>query len=318
MATNYNGNSIVDYLKSVGRNSTYAERAKLAAQYGIQNYSGTATQNTQLLNLLRNETAGGTTIPTSGTTDKNVVETQESVDKLYKEAAAKNPVISQLANGGSSVDEIINALETGDLSGIYDWNGMPFSAEDQQEALSKAYEDNRLYYEAMQAKETADAEAKMARDQADYQNYLLTSGQNFEAEKSKADQSAANQGILFSGSRLQKEKNLARDYEQEQAYNRNKVADSLSSTARDFQYKYGNEAANSLNKYYNLGGNTFNPHVATGGVKSSGLSSVYSPSTYNFQGTTNTERASQANIRAANYLKNKGNKLLQTGYTNQL
>ncbi|WP_152414394.1 DUF3597 family protein [Halalkalibacterium ligniniphilum] len=48
-----NTNSIVDYLKSIGVNSSFANRQKLARQQGISNYKGTAAQNTQLLNKLR-------------------------------------------------------------------------------------------------------------------------------------------------------------------------------------------------------------------------------------------------------------------------
>lgn len=194
-----------------------------------------------------------------------------------------------------------------------DWQGQPFSVDDQQSALKKANEDNRLYYEALQTKETADAESKMAQDKADYQDFLISSGQNFEANKAKSDQSAANRGVLFSGSRVQKEKNLARGYEQEQNYQKNKIGSSIASEAGDFQYKYGNEAAKGLNKYYNLGGNTFNPNVARGGVGSSGLSNVYKTGDYNFQGTRNTERSATADTRAASYLWNKGNKLLSSG-----
>jgi hypothetical protein len=244
-------------------------------------------------------------------------ETQESVDKIYADAAASNPKIQELTQGGSSIEEIVHALSTGNLEGIVDFNGQPFSAEDQQEALNKAKEDNKLYYEALQAKETADAEADVAQQQEDYQNYLISSGQMFESDKAKGDQKAANQGVLFSGSRVQKEKNLQRAYEQDQAYTRNKVARNIGSTASDFQYKYGNEAAKNLNQYYKLGGNTFNPSVARGGVGSSGLSSVYQPSKYSYQGTRNTERMANANTRAAGYLWNRGNKLLSTGYKNQ-
>ncbi|WP_340083806.1 DUF3597 family protein [Siminovitchia sp. FSL H7-0308] len=46
-------NSIVDYLKSLGVDSSYANRKKLAAQHGIKNYTGTAAQNTLLLNQMR-------------------------------------------------------------------------------------------------------------------------------------------------------------------------------------------------------------------------------------------------------------------------
>lgn len=45
--------SIVDYLKSVGKDSSYSSRQNMAKQYGIDNYSGSAKQNTQLLNILR-------------------------------------------------------------------------------------------------------------------------------------------------------------------------------------------------------------------------------------------------------------------------
>jgi len=48
----YTGTSIVDYLKSVGKQSDYSTRSNLAAQYGIKNYTGTAQQNLQLLGLM--------------------------------------------------------------------------------------------------------------------------------------------------------------------------------------------------------------------------------------------------------------------------
>ena len=51
--SNYQGSSIVDYLSSVGQDSSYAARAKLAAERGINNYSGTAAQNLQLLGGLK-------------------------------------------------------------------------------------------------------------------------------------------------------------------------------------------------------------------------------------------------------------------------
>lgn len=48
------GGSIVDYLNSKKINSSFANRKKLAREYlGISNYSGTAKQNTDLLNAMR-------------------------------------------------------------------------------------------------------------------------------------------------------------------------------------------------------------------------------------------------------------------------
>lgn len=49
----YNGNSIVDYLKSIGKPSDFNSRCGYAKQYGISNYTGTASQNTALLNAMR-------------------------------------------------------------------------------------------------------------------------------------------------------------------------------------------------------------------------------------------------------------------------
>lgn len=56
-ASGYTGSSIVDYLKSIGKDSSFSARQQYAAQYGIANYSGTAAQNTQLLNAMRGGTA---------------------------------------------------------------------------------------------------------------------------------------------------------------------------------------------------------------------------------------------------------------------
>lgn len=52
----YTGPSIVDYLKSVGKPSSFGERAKLASQQGITGYTGTAEQNIRLLTTLRSQT----------------------------------------------------------------------------------------------------------------------------------------------------------------------------------------------------------------------------------------------------------------------
>lgn len=48
-------NSIVDFLKSENQNSSFSNRAKLAKEAGIEDYRGTSSQNTTLLNSLRNK-----------------------------------------------------------------------------------------------------------------------------------------------------------------------------------------------------------------------------------------------------------------------
>lgn len=44
---------IVDYLRNKGQDSSFSARQKLAQQYGISNYSGTASQNDLLLNKIQ-------------------------------------------------------------------------------------------------------------------------------------------------------------------------------------------------------------------------------------------------------------------------
>lgn len=67
-ATPYTGNSIVDALNQGGQASDFASRTALATKEGIQGYTGTADQNTQLLNTykqgLANAKASGAPAPT--------------------------------------------------------------------------------------------------------------------------------------------------------------------------------------------------------------------------------------------------------------
>ena len=51
--TSYSGNSFVDALKKRGVNSSMSFRNKIAKANGIKNYTGTAKQNTKLLNLMK-------------------------------------------------------------------------------------------------------------------------------------------------------------------------------------------------------------------------------------------------------------------------
>ncbi len=74
----YTGSSIVDYLKSTNQASDFTSRSKLASQYGITNYTGTASQNTELLNYLKT----GTTVPSSVITE-TPAETTTSLEKSY-------------------------------------------------------------------------------------------------------------------------------------------------------------------------------------------------------------------------------------------
>lgn len=252
-------------------------------------------------------------VPPGGKTNPD----QPLTDAEYDAGLANNAINKARIAKGNTAEMLAYAATTGDLSQLINEYGQPFTLADQQEALKRAEEDNKLYYDALKMKETTDAETALAQKQADYQDFLMTSGQKFQEDKTTLDQNAADSGILFSGGRKQKEQKLQSSYQQDQAYQQGNLGRDISGIAQDYQYKYGNDAANNLSKYYSLGGNTYNPNVATGGVGSTGLSSIYNPSSYTYQGTQNVARKTAANQRAAGYLANKGNKLLSTGYKNQ-
>jgi len=258
--------------------------------------------------------AGQTSAPPVKITATTVL-TQEQLDALNKSYA--DALKTHALAATNTPETILNSYLTGDWSGVSDSTGKPFSLADQQAALASSEAALKPYYEAQTQKDTQDAEALMKQKQLDYQNYLDTQATKFQEDKTTLDQSAANQGVLFSGGRTQKERSLQGAYEKAQAYKQASTGADIASVARDFAYKQGSPAAGGLSQYYNLGGQNYNPGVATGGVTPGGLSSVYNAGGYPFQGTSVVTAKAEAQKRAAGMLWNKGNKLLSTGYTNQ-
>lgn len=110
-ATTYAGNSIVDYLKSAGKATDFASRAKIAAEQGIVGYKGTAEQNLQLLNKLR---AAQPKPPVSGSiaADK-AFEKQSAFDlsKTQAPAVVKDSTTEQSNTLQQSIDENLKAME---------------------------------------------------------------------------------------------------------------------------------------------------------------------------------------------------------------
>ena len=103
--SSYTGSSIVDYLNLTGQPSDFSSRAKLAQQYGIPNYTGTAAQNTQLLNLLRSgSTPSGTSAGTSaGGYSQPVSQPTSSMSTASQLAALQ----SQLADVQAQKDALV-------------------------------------------------------------------------------------------------------------------------------------------------------------------------------------------------------------------
>lgn len=101
MANEYQGNSIVDYLKSIGQDSSYQARASLASQHGITNYTGSEEQNLQLLNALKTSTSP--TTPPTTTASPITTQAQQDLENVLaeiqkrQEAGTFTPTESQTA-----------------------------------------------------------------------------------------------------------------------------------------------------------------------------------------------------------------------------
>ncbi len=128
--------SIVDYLKSIGQDSSFAARAKLAAKYGTKNYKGTAAQNTKLLNILRKQRkkAPAKTIKRPGTPKKPAATSTKT---------SSNPIIQRLQDSykNSAAYKNQQRMINATIEDIAKKYGFDFSreyAERQAEALAQA------------------------------------------------------------------------------------------------------------------------------------------------------------------------------------
>lgn len=99
----YAGPSIVDYLNSLGQPSDFSSRATLAAQHGIQNYTGTAAQNTALLNTLRQNSGviGGSTTGGIGASSSAPASSSST-------GQTGTPTAPQTENGKTAMQNIID------------------------------------------------------------------------------------------------------------------------------------------------------------------------------------------------------------------
>lgn len=243
-----------------------------------------------------------------------VPKTQKELDQFYNASALAHPVFK-----GNSAEALAAAAESGDFSGLYDSTGQPFSNADQEAAVAKANEALAPGFEATKTYDTLNSGDALAKAKNTYDKSLVTDKENFQTDKNTLDQNAANNGVLFSGGRYEKEKKLQNSYQAKQEANQLTAANTIGSTARDYEYKYGNDAGKNptLSQYYQLGGNTYNANTARNGVGSTSLSNIYNTGS-GFQGTAVNANKTAAQVRAAALLANKGNKLLSSSYNNQL
>jgi len=247
--------------------------------------------------------------------------TQELAEftKAVSAALAANPDIAQYG-GVNSVESIVDAYTTNDWSGIVDVTGIPFTQEQQQAAVQKAERALAPAYQAQEAFDRSVVTDSLGAQTQDLQEFRGDEARAFEQEKNQADQSAADQGVLFAGSRFQKLNNMRDNYQRRDARAADTTRSNINTTARNYQYKYGDEGARGIRDMYNMPGqNRFNANVAGGEVTpSNSISKAYDPNQYNFQGTAPVSQKAAVQTRAAGLLQNTANKLTSTGYKNKL
>lgn len=250
-------------------------------------------------------------LPATGVYD---AATSSAMSAAVSKAVSRNPDVRRYA-GTNDPAKILNAFQTGDFSGITDLTGKPFSVQQQKAAVRKASKALAPAYEATRTYDEAGVEQTLQKDQQDLDTYERDQGVQFGKDKDILDKSAADNGVLFSGARIQKQNDLKTMYQNADNDRRALTFDTITRTARDNQYDYGLDASPRLSQYFNRSGpQTYNPGVAHGATSTTpGLSAIYDPSAYRFQGTKPVAQKAAVQLRAANLLANRANKLSLSG-----
>jgi len=146
----YTGNSIVDYLKSEGKDSSYDARKEIANSMGITNYKGTASQNTTMLNNLRSG-SGSTTKTNTNATNNNNTKKNNNTNAASNKNKGNNTTVDVNFKGvdQSLVDNAYKPFESSEEANQYKTNrdnaannyiNKVNAGFQQSEAVTKAFE----------------------------------------------------------------------------------------------------------------------------------------------------------------------------------
>ena len=112
--------SLVDWMKANNMDSSFDNRATLAAANGISNYTGTAAQNTQLLNILSNQSTASTSqnyFPKVASSETSIVNALNSIGVdssfAYRTSVATANGISNYTGTAAQNTQLLNLLKQG-------------------------------------------------------------------------------------------------------------------------------------------------------------------------------------------------------------
>lgn len=167
MATQYQGNSIVDYVKSTGGDSSFKSRANLAVKQGIvksaAEYVGSATQNTSLLNKLRG--AGASAPTTGGRNDAtSIINANQDADieNAPSEDAAPSRNESRTSRYSTAFSEVSELFDGGDrpeapsFGDLYEKARKDFQLDDLEGYVNDLQTEEEAIYADLRERRTAE------------------------------------------------------------------------------------------------------------------------------------------------------------------
>ena len=231
--------SIVDYLKSQGQDSSFNARKNLATSNGIQNYTGTAEQNNQLLGILQggSKSTGNPSKASSG-----------SSNPAKASSGSSNP---SKASGGSNGTGSNSAGASGGAkpaSGA-SINGVSQSTMD---VINTPFQSSAAYQEAMNYTNQLLEQLSSGRTSyTDKINTLMEQIQNRDKFEYDVDQDMLFQQYLASS--MASGKTAMQDTMGQAASLTGGYGSTYATSAANQQYNaYIQDAYNNLPEYYNL------------------------------------------------------------------
>lgn len=156
----YSGSSIVDYLNSEGKDSSFSARKQLAADVGITNYTGTASQNQQLLNSLMsgassatNTTNNTNTTTNTDTTNNTTTNTTTTTTPTRKVNGVDDATLDKAYNSTFTASDKVNAWEEKTNSAISKMEGIASDTsivdKKTMNTINSSFSASKSYTEAM-------------------------------------------------------------------------------------------------------------------------------------------------------------------------